>query len=106
MPALVDEETFAAAQEQLAENRARHGRPAVAGRYLLQGLVVCCCCGCAYCGKHYRGKKRGRSDSPTATTAAAVATPTASAASECAPIGPSVRTGSMPQFGRMSLRCS
>ena len=57
VPALIDEETFAAAQEQLAGNRARHGRPAVAGRYLLQGLVVCCCCGRAYCGKHYGGKK-------------------------------------------------
>jgi len=55
VPALVDEETFAAAQEQLASNRAHHGRPAVAGRYLLQGLLVCGRCGRAYCGKRSGG---------------------------------------------------
>jgi site-specific DNA recombinase len=51
VPALVDQETFAAAQEQLAHNRAHHGRPAVTGRYLLHGLLVCGRCGRAYCGK-------------------------------------------------------
>jgi site-specific DNA recombinase len=48
VPALVDEETFAAAQEQLARNREHHGRPAAPRRYLLQGLVVCSSCGRAY----------------------------------------------------------
>jgi site-specific DNA recombinase len=50
VPPLVPEETFAAAQEQLAHNRAHHGRPAVPGRYLLHGLLVCSRCGRAYCG--------------------------------------------------------
>ena len=64
VPALVDEQTFAAAQEQLAHNHAHHGRPAVAGRYLLQGLLVCCGCGRAYCGKQYsshEARLQGRS---------------------------------------------
>ena len=50
VPAIVDEGTFAAAQEQLAHNRQHHGRRAHAGRYLLQGLVVCTQCGRAYHG--------------------------------------------------------
>lgn len=63
VPALVDEETFAAAQEQLAHNRARHGRPAVAERYLLHGLLVCGRCGRAYCGTQTsvpKGNPRGK----------------------------------------------
>lgn len=51
VPALVDEETFAAVQEQLARNRGHHGRPAAPGNYLLQGLLVCSRCGRAYYGK-------------------------------------------------------
>jgi site-specific DNA recombinase len=54
VPALVDEDVFASAQEQLAHNRAHHGRPAVVGRYLLHGLLVCSRCGRAYCGKHVK----------------------------------------------------
>ena len=57
VPALVDEETFAAAQEQLAHNRAHHGRPAVPGRYLLAGLVVCGRCGRAYIGHRIRRRE-------------------------------------------------
>jgi site-specific DNA recombinase len=51
VPALVDEGTFAAVQEQLARNRGHHGRPAAPGKYLLQGLLVCSRCGRAYYGK-------------------------------------------------------
>jgi site-specific DNA recombinase len=50
VPAIVDEETFAAAQELLAHNRKHHGRRPRSGRYLLQGLVVCAQCGRAYYG--------------------------------------------------------
>jgi site-specific DNA recombinase len=50
VPAIVDEEIFAAAQEQLAHNRKHHGRRPHPGRYLLQGLVVCAQCGRAYYG--------------------------------------------------------
>jgi site-specific DNA recombinase len=53
VPAIVDEETFAAAQEQLAHNRQHHGRRPRPGRYLLQGLVVCAQCGRAYYGACY-----------------------------------------------------
>jgi site-specific DNA recombinase len=60
VPAIVDEETFAAAQEQLAHNRQHHGRRARPGRYLLQGLVVCGQCGRAYYGA-CSGKATGRS---------------------------------------------
>lgn len=55
VPALVDEETFAAVQERLARNREHHGRPAAPGRYLLQGLLVCARCGRAYYGKGVGG---------------------------------------------------
>jgi hypothetical protein len=65
VPALVDEETFAAAQEQLAHHRAHQGRPAVAGRYVLHGLLVCGRCGCAYCGKHRAGRKARRLGKPS-----------------------------------------
>ena len=58
VPALVDQETFAAAQEQLAHNRAHHGRPAVSGRYLLHGLLVCGRCGRAYCGQQCASSNR------------------------------------------------
>jgi site-specific DNA recombinase len=50
VPALVDEEIFHAAQEQLALNKEHHGRPAVPGRYLLKGLLVCSRCGRACYG--------------------------------------------------------
>jgi site-specific DNA recombinase len=59
VPALVDEATFTAVQEQLARNREHHGRPAVAGRYLVQGLPVC-----ARCGRAYYGKTSGGRESP------------------------------------------
>jgi site-specific DNA recombinase len=51
VPALVDEGLFAAAQEQLRENRRRARIPLKGSRYLLQGLLVCACCGYAYYGR-------------------------------------------------------
>ena len=62
VPALVDEETFAAAQERLALNREHHGRPALAGRYLVQGLVVC-----SECGRAYYGTNHAKSSGPKTT---------------------------------------
>ena len=51
VPALMDEALFEAVQAQLQENqhRARIGQRGA--RYLLQGLLVCACCGYAYYGK-------------------------------------------------------
>jgi len=51
VPAIVQQELFAAVQEQLSTNR-RQGRERRRGaRYLLQGLLECACCGYAYYGK-------------------------------------------------------
>jgi site-specific DNA recombinase len=63
VPALVDEELFAAAAEQLAENRRRARQRHRGARYLLQGLLVCKHCGYALYGKPVspaaaKGKKR------------------------------------------------
>jgi site-specific DNA recombinase len=50
VPALVDEALFESVQAQLEENRRRlRGRQRPATR-LLQGLLVCRCCGYSYCG--------------------------------------------------------
>jgi site-specific DNA recombinase len=51
VPAIIGEDLFAAAQEQLTENRKRHRRSARGARYLLQGLLVCTRCGYSYYGK-------------------------------------------------------
>jgi site-specific DNA recombinase len=51
VPALVEADLFAAVQERLAEN-GRYLRQSRRGaRYLLQGLLVCDCCGYALCGR-------------------------------------------------------
>jgi site-specific DNA recombinase len=56
VPAIVDEDIFAAAQEQLRNNQ-RHARQGQRGaRYLLQGLLVCKGCGYAYYGKAISNK--------------------------------------------------
>jgi site-specific DNA recombinase len=47
VPALVDEDLFTAAQEQLEENRKRSRVRARGATYLLQGLIVCKGCGYA-----------------------------------------------------------
>jgi len=58
VPALVSEDLFAAVQEQLEENR-RWARTHQRGaRYLLQGLLVCACCGYAYYGKAISNRAR------------------------------------------------
>jgi site-specific DNA recombinase len=51
VPALIKSDLFAAAQEQLAENRQRNRQTRRGQRYLLQGLLVCRRCGYAYYGK-------------------------------------------------------
>jgi site-specific DNA recombinase len=51
VPALVDTALFDAVQEQLQENRQRARVPQRGAKYLLQGLIVCACCGYAYYGK-------------------------------------------------------
>src|SRR2546421_981300 len=51
VPALVDEALFEAVQEQLQENQQRARIGQRGARYLLQGLLVCACCGYAYYGK-------------------------------------------------------
>ncbi len=59
VPALVSEELFASVQDQLEENRRRAREGQRGARYLLQGLLVCACCGYAYYGKaiSYRARK-------------------------------------------------
>ena len=51
VPALVDENLFAAVAEQLQENRRRCRTRRRGACYLLQGLLVCDACGYAYYGK-------------------------------------------------------
>jgi site-specific DNA recombinase len=51
VPALVSEDLFAAVGEQLTENKKRNRQGKRGARYLLQGLLVCRCCGYAYYGK-------------------------------------------------------
>jgi len=51
VPALVSEALFAAAGEQLAENRRRYRQARHGARFLLQGLLVCPQCGYAWCGQ-------------------------------------------------------
>ncbi len=51
VPAVVSEELFGAVQSQLEENRRRARQRKRGARYLLQGLLVCACCGYAYYGK-------------------------------------------------------
>ncbi len=51
VPAIISEELFAVVQSQLEENRRRARLGQRGARYLLQGLLVCGCCGYAYYGK-------------------------------------------------------
>ena len=61
VPAIISEDLFAAAAEQLAENRKRSRQRKRGARYLLQGLTVCKCCGYAYYGKHVsRASAKGK----------------------------------------------
>ena len=63
VPAIVDESLFEAVALQLEENQRRSRTGQRAARYLLQGVVVCKCCGYAYYGKQIslsggKGKRR------------------------------------------------
>ena len=51
VPAIVSEDLFETVQEQLQENQQRARIGQRGARYLLQGLLVCGCCGYAYYGK-------------------------------------------------------
>jgi site-specific DNA recombinase len=51
VPALVADELFDAVQERLQDNRRRLREGQRGPRYLLQGLMVCACCGYAICGR-------------------------------------------------------
>ena len=51
VPALVDGAVFEAVQAQLEENRRRARTGKRGAKYLLQGLLVCHCCGYSYYGK-------------------------------------------------------
>ena len=51
VPALIDEALFEAVQAQLQENQQRARIGQRGARYLLQGLLVCACCGYAFYGK-------------------------------------------------------
>jgi site-specific DNA recombinase len=54
--AIIEESLFEAVQEQLRENKQRHRLAKQSAQYLLQGLVVCQCCGYAMCGRRYGGR--------------------------------------------------
>ncbi len=56
VPAIVDENLFAAVQLQLQENQRRSRIGQRGARYLLQGLVTCKLCGYAYYGKAISNK--------------------------------------------------
>ena len=51
VPPLVSEELFEAVREQLVENQKGNRQRKRGAKHLLQGLVVCDCCGYAYYGK-------------------------------------------------------
>ena len=56
VPAIIEQAMFDTVQEQLRENKQRHRLAAQGARYLLQGLVMCKCCGYAMCGRRYQGR--------------------------------------------------
>src|SRR5579864_1164981 len=61
VPAIIDEATFQAVAEQLAENRRRQREGQRGAKYLLQGLVVCAQCHYAYYGKPLsRSARKGK----------------------------------------------
>jgi site-specific DNA recombinase len=51
VPPIIDVALFETIAEQLEENRLRARASKRGARYLLQGLLVCACCGYAYYGK-------------------------------------------------------
>jgi len=65
VPAIISEELFAAAKEQLAENKKRHRQGLRGAMYLLQGLLVCKQCGYAYHGKSVKVSARKNKQHPS-----------------------------------------
>jgi site-specific DNA recombinase len=59
VPAIINREMFDAAAERLQENRRRHREQKQGAEHLLSGLLVCHCCGSAYCGQRLRRKASG-----------------------------------------------
>jgi site-specific DNA recombinase len=59
VPSLVSRADFAAAAEQLTENRQRYRQGRAGARYLLQGLLVCRHCGYAWHGQQRRPARAG-----------------------------------------------
>lgn len=58
VPKIVDEDLFNVVQEQLIENKQRARVQQRKETYLLQKLVVCKCCGRAYCGRRNYSKEK------------------------------------------------
>lgn len=58
VPAIVSQELFDAVADRLEENRRRHREQKKGTEYLLSGLLVCRCCGSAFCG--HRIPRRNR----------------------------------------------
>ena len=54
VPAIVSPELFAAVAERLEENRRRYRHQKQGAEFLLSGLLVCHCCGSAYCGRRLK----------------------------------------------------
>ena len=50
VPAIVSQKLFDAVADRLEENRRRNRQQKKGSKYLLSGLLVCQCCGSAYCG--------------------------------------------------------
>lgn len=57
VPAIIDSKLFQAAGERMEENRKRHRERSAGVAYLLSGLLVCGCCGAAYCGRRRLGSR-------------------------------------------------
>jgi site-specific DNA recombinase len=64
VPALVSEDLFAAAGEQLAENQRRYRQRRRGATFLLQGLLVCARCGYALCGQRRYPAQTAPSERP------------------------------------------
>ena len=57
VPAIIDPKVFQAARDQMEENRKRHRERSKGVAYLLSGLLICGCCGSAYCGRRHSGSQ-------------------------------------------------
>jgi site-specific DNA recombinase len=57
VPAIVDKELFQEVGKQMEENRKRRRQRQGETKYLLSGLLVCGCCGSAYCARRGTGTR-------------------------------------------------